>query len=65
MKEFLDLSQRNWIQLEKQVFLCCCIISIFAKAVDGYCIFNNIDYFRPFQSLLGHPSVSLLMLDHH
>ena len=61
MKEFLDLFQRNWRQLEKQVFLCC-FISTFAKAVDVYCIFNIIDHFRPFRSLSGHPWVTLLML---
>ena len=63
MQEFLDLFQRNWRQLEKQVFLCC-FISFFAKPVDVHCIFNNIDYFRPFRSLSGHPRVTLLMLDH-
>ena len=35
--------------LKKQVFLCC-FIPIFAKAVDVYCIFNNIDHFWPFLS---------------
>ena len=44
-------------QLEKQVFLCC-FISIFAKVVDVYCIFDNIDHFW---SLSGHPRVTLLM----
>ena len=43
-KELLDLFQRNWRQLEKQEFWCC-LISIFAKTVDLYCIFNNIDHF--------------------
>ena len=31
--------QRNWRQLEKQVFLCC-FMSTFAKTVDVYCIFE-------------------------
>ena len=62
MQEFLDLFLRNWRQLEKQVFLCC-FISIFAKAVNVFCIFDNIDHFRPFWSLLGHPMVTLPMLD--
>ena len=46
-KEILNLFQRNWRQNEKQVFLCC-FISIYAKTVDVYCIFNNIDRFWPF-----------------
>ena len=36
--------QRNWRQLEKQVFLCC-FMSTFAKTVDVYCIFENVDHF--------------------
>ena len=36
--------QRNWRQLEKQVFLCC-FMSTFAKTVDVYCIFDNVDHF--------------------
>ena len=52
-QELLDLIQRNWRQLEKQVFLCC-FISMFAKTVDVYCICNNIDHFWPFRSF---PSV--------
>ena len=34
---------KNRDQLEKQVFLCC-FMSIFAKTVDVYCIFNPITY---------------------
>ena len=49
LREFLDLFQRNRKQLEKQVFLYC-LISIFAKTVDDYCIFDNIYHFRPFWS---------------
>ena len=49
MQELLDLIQRNQRQLEKQVFLFC-FISIFAKTLYVYCIFNNIDRFRPFRS---------------
>ena len=60
MQELLDLIQKSWRQLEKQVFLCCFIL-IFAKTVDVYCIFNNIDHLRPFQSFLikfsGHSRV--------
>ena len=48
MQQLFDLFQRNRRQLEKQVFLCC-FISIFAKIVDVYCIFNNIDRFRSFR----------------
>ena len=44
MQELLDLFQRNWRQFEKQVFFCCFIL-IFAKTVDVYCIFNNLDHF--------------------
>ena len=44
VQELLDLFQRNWRQLEKQVFLCC-FMSTFAKPVDVYCIFDNIDHF--------------------
>ena len=29
----------------------CCFISIFAKTVDVYCIFNNIDHFGHFDKL--------------
>ena len=36
MQEFLDFFQRNWRQLEKQVFLCC-FISIFAKVLYNVC----------------------------
>ena len=64
MQEFLDLFQRNWKQFENQVFLCY-FNSIFAKALDVYCIFNKIYHFRAFRSLPGHPRVTLLMLDHH
>ena len=42
VKELLDLFQRTWGQLEKQVFLCC-FMSTFAKTLDFYCIFDNID----------------------
>ena len=49
LREFLDLFQRNRKQLEKLVFLYC-LISIFAKTVDVYCIFDNIYHFRPFWS---------------
>ena len=60
MLELFDLFERNRRQLEKQVFLCC-LISIFAKPVDVYCIFNNIDHFRPFRSIVikfsSHPRV--------
>ena len=31
-------------------FLICVKVYIFAKTVDVYCIFNNIDHFRPFRS---------------
>ena len=65
MRKLLDLFQRNWLQLEKQVFLCC-FISILAKTLDVYCIFDNIDRFRSFlynfQVIQGS---FLLMLDHH
>ena len=68
MRELFYLFQRNRGQLEKQVFLCC-FISSFAKAVDVYCIFNNIDHFRPFRSFLENYEVIqglfLLMLDHN
>ena len=37
-------------QFEKQVFLCC-FISIFAKTVEVYCIFNN----SHFDKISGHP----------
>ena len=43
------LFRRDREQLEKQVFLFC-FISIFAKTVDVYCIFNNVDHFRPLRS---------------
>ena len=49
MQEFLDLFQtyqRNQRQLEKQML--CCFISMFAKTVDVYYIFGNIDHFRSF-----------------
>ena len=49
MQEFLDFFQRNWRQLEKQAFLCC-FMSVFAKVVDVYCVFYNIDHFWPFRS---------------
>ena len=48
-QELLDLFQRNWRQLQKQVFLCC-FIPMFAKTVDIYCICNKIDHFWPFRS---------------
>ena len=57
--KFLDLFQRNRRQLEKQVFLCF-FISIFAKTVDIYCIFNNIStFFGHFGrfDFSGHPRV--------
>ena len=54
MYEALDLFQRNWKPLENRVLLCC-FMPIFAKAVDDYCIFNNIDHLRQFRSLSGHP----------
>ena len=41
VQELLDLFQRNWRQ---QVFLCC-FMSTFAKTVDVYCIFDNVDHF--------------------
>ena len=44
VQELLDLFQRNWRQLEKQVSLCC-FMSTFTKTVDVYCIFDNIDHF--------------------
>ena len=43
----VDVFQRNMRPFEKQMFLCC-FISIFAKTVDVYCIFNNIHHFQPF-----------------
>ena len=49
VQELLDLFQRNWRQFEKQVFLCF-FMSPFAKTVDVYCIFHNIDHFGH----LGH-----------
>ena len=54
MLEALDLFQRHWKPLEKQVLLCC-FMPIFAKAADDYCIFNNRDHFQQFRSLSGHP----------
>ena len=51
MPELLDLIQRNQRLFEKQVFLCC-FISIFAITVDVYCIFNDIDHFRPYRSFV-------------
>ena len=61
MQELPDLFQRNRKHLEKQVFLCC-FISIFAKTVDVFCIFNN--KYRPFSAILvilikfsSHPRV--------
>ena len=47
-------------QFEKHVFLCC-FISIFAKTVDVYSIFNNVDHFLPSVILIkfsGHPRVT-------
>ena len=65
MQEFLDLFQRDWRQLEKQVFLCCFTSFFFANPVDVHCIFNNIYHFRPFRSLSCYPRVTLLIPDHH
>ena len=48
-QELFHLLQRNHRQLEKQVFLCC-FISTFAKIVNVYCIFNDIDHFQPIRS---------------
>ena len=61
MQDLLDLIQRNQMQLEKQVFLCCFIL-IFAKTADVCCIFNNIDHLQPCQLLFlikfsGHSRV--------
>ena len=60
MLDLLDLIQRNQMQLEKQVFLCCFIL-IFAKTADVCCIFNDIDYLQPCQLFLmkfsGHSRV--------
>ena len=61
MQDLLDLIQRNQMQLEKQVFLCCFIL-IFAKTADVCSIFNNIDHLQPCQLLFlikfsGHSRV--------
>ena len=52
---------RNRRQLEKQVFLCC-FISIFAKTVDDFCIFNN--KYKPFSAISVIQGSLLLLLDH-
>ena len=60
MQDFSIFFSKNREQLEKQVFLCC-FMSIFAKTVDVYCIFNNIDHFLAISVILtkfsGHPRV--------
>ena len=54
MQELLNLFQRNWRQLEKQVFLCC-FIPIFAKTVDVFCILG------PFSAISMRSSRVILM----
>ena len=60
LRELFGLFKRNRRQLEKQVFLGC-LISSFARTVDVYCLFINIDHFGPFFFILitfpGHPGV--------
>ena len=58
------LFQRDRGQLEKSVFLCC-FMSIFAKTLDVYCIFNNETIFSHYGHFDKIFWSLLLMLDHH
>ena len=46
MQELLDLFQRNQSSLKAGVVS----YQLFARTVDVYCIFNNIDHCWPFRS---------------